>query len=189
VDVVDVPASFTLASLIAAGHTTLVFSYPTFSTNPEYTAAERQAVVDFVTQGHGGVVGLWLIYYDSNLPLGLDLAPLLGLNAASLVQLNPSSLDTVTVAQPAHPIALGLPASFDLLTHPYQQGTSGTWAAALLANATIVAQASNGSAPIIAHEGANWRSVYYGGLADFEYQNTATAQSLYNAIYWTSGFD
>lgn len=187
VDVVDVAPGFTLGSLTAAGYTTLVFSYPSWGGNTTYTATERQAVIDFAQQGHGGIVALWLIYYSTNLTFGQELAPLVGLDSTQLAATYPSGSTNISLVNAAHPLATALPTSFEVLVHPYNQGIMSTWSAALLANASIVAEAPNQTSPIIAYDGGAWRGAYFGGISDYLYANADTAQALYNAIYWTSG--
>jgi hypothetical protein len=182
--VITISHGFTQASLEQAGIEVAVMSAPGIS-GFSYTVQELDAVRAFVTSGHGFVVtytldwGQGLFDYSS-------LADLLGIDPAAIITGHQFVNNVATVLDPSHPIALGLPNSYALVSYTEAQIVSGGVAKGLLPGATIVVNDVTGNNAVVAYEAGNWRAVWTSAMVDWIPLDSNAERTLMNSIIWAA---
>ena len=182
ITVTDVPASYTTAVLSA--YDVIILSDPS-GTALRYSAVELSAIRGYLDGGYGGAIATYLLKWSSD---NSDVADLFGVPASSLTNTSPAVSTTGTVINPSHPITVGLPSTFSIISYPQEQGTTSGWASVpLLAGAERIIGGS-GQSSVIVNEGAAWRAVWFTGMVDYSSAGEDSRQSLYNAVMWAAGY-
>lgn len=181
---ISVAPGFTAADIAATGAHVVLVSNPGGGTT-QYSAMELDAVRSHVEAGDSGFVTTYLLRFD--VYDNSAIADLGGVEPTTLTNTNSVACNpAIDVLDAGHPLAIGLPASFDLVpVFPEAASPNVAWSSALVDPAEIVASSDDGLNVAIAYEGDAWRGVT---LSTFtEYNSTAGGrQLLYNALLWAS---
>ncbi|MCA9490082.1 MAG: putative metal-binding motif-containing protein [Myxococcales bacterium] len=175
-----------LPTMLNSGATVL------WSPNPagpgvRYSAAQTDAIRAFVEGGHGGLVMTYLIDYSATDDSAV--ADLMGVDRTALSPNYISCQTTVDVLEPSHPAAFGVPATYQLDSHPYAQRVNGNWSGALLPGAEIVMQSADGYNVLIGYDSGTYRGVFVSSMLDYNPPNANSVRTSYNVAYWASGYD
>ena len=160
----------TLEKLEELNPAALYLAYPVV----EYTQSMIDAIMAYVEQGHGFILGSTALYLNS------EWAPFFGL--ADDMEMDAPYIDTLTLnlENSSHPL-------FEGVSDPYTPAFGGTicpypslWDGSVLRGATYLARDGEGYAAILTYRGM----VYFSFLP--EYQGyTDDCQLAYNAIIWS----
>jgi hypothetical protein len=183
VTIIDINQSFTLADLTASGAEVILLGDVGGGTI-QLSSAEMTAIETYVQAGNAGVLATYLLSYNSadNSQLGA----LVGVSPSLLSSTSSSISSTLTVQDASHPVMTALSSSFTAVSFSYGQSVSGTWSAALLSGASIVA-GTGSEGPVVAYEGAAWNGVFITGMVEYNNSYTDSRQLLYNSLVWASG--
>jgi hypothetical protein len=180
-----VSSPFTLSDLQATGAEVLLIGNSAGGT-VQYSAAEMDAIGDFVQAGNGGVMATYLLSYTTT--DNSDLAEWFGVDSSQLSAASNPASSTMSVQDTSHPLATNLASSFNAGGYGNSQAVSSTWSAALLSGASIVMQDASGEASVIAYESSGARGVWVTWMAEYSNTTQDGEQMLYNGLVWAAGY-
>jgi hypothetical protein len=184
---VDIPHEFSLATILEVGPHTLWIPDPA-GAEDQYSAAELQAVTDWVRGGYGGLVGTFLLE-RSLASLVTDNGPLFahfGIDQTGVVMTGTSASTSVSRLA-LHPVLSGLTDPFTIASYAEAQAVAVDWPSVLLSGAVIVASSNDGKSVVVARD-APHRSVYVSTFPEYQAGDSAR-QLVYDAAMWTAGRD
>ncbi|MEQ1504168.1 MAG: MopE-related protein [Myxococcota bacterium] len=146
---------------------------------------EEEALRAWVALGHGVVSTGVLV--QSVLGVG-EVTDLVGVDPKSLHAVG-GATGELTVLDPSHPLAAGLPPEFEPSPIAWGQVSDVWWDDTLLPGATIVMTAPSEDGVVVAYDGPTGRGALISAMPDFYPTDPAQYQLLYNAVYWAGGYD
>jgi len=185
IELIAINPGFTLNDLTSQG-VTVLWTGNAAGDGIQYTPGEQQAIADFLSGGHGGLVSSHYKAY-----VGSDngfLADLTGIDSQYLVDLGVPATEDVDVVDPWHSVTFAVPPSFELLANPTSQELSQPLSSCLLPDAEIVLTSPDESNAVVVMDNGTWRGVSFTGFVELGAGPDAR-QVIYNAATWASGFE
>ena len=184
--VIDFSLPFTQAAFEAQNITAL-WSPDSAGGTTQYSVTDIAEITNWLNAGNGGLVTTYVwdnASYDNS-----AMADLVGFDGSATVNTTITALNSVDVLDPAHPLATGLPLTFDASSYAYAQTMTGGFMANLLPNTTVVMASTDDTNLVVAYEPGPYRGVAFTTFVEYQASNqTNTEQLLYNAAYWASGY-
>jgi len=151
-----------------------------------FTANELGAIQDFTNTG-GGLVTTshWLTPTADNSAL----APLVGIDPSGFTTGIAFTQPDVTVRDLSHPMARGLPSTFDLTSYGWIQDSSPTIDQMVMADGEVVMSSADGLNMVVAYDNGQWRGVGISSFAELFTSDPSVHQVMYNAASWAAGWD
>ena len=182
---VDVAIGFTYGDLVKTGAEVLLIG-DVGGGSTSYSAKNLDAISDYLSKGHGGLVLTYAVSYGGY--INDDLVEWVGIDPATMTNATTSSSTTMVVLDTAHPLATGLSSkSANMGGYPYSQELTTSWDKALLSGAEIVMESSAQDAFVVAYEDA-WRGVWFTWMVEYDSTTASGEQLIYNGLIWSAGY-
>jgi hypothetical protein len=187
VSFVDVPGNFTYADLVLTGAGVLLVGN-VGGGSFTYTSTELDAISDFLSKGHGGLMLTYAVSYSTN--TNDDLVEWVGIDPAAMSSSSVTSVNTtMSVLDVAHPLATGLGSkSVSTGGFGHAQALTTSWNKSLLYGADVVMENSAQDAVVVAYDDA-WRGVWFTWMIEYSTTTIDGEQMLYNGLIWAAGYE